>query len=198
MNKSRGRRRGSPDTRQAVLAAARRRFLADGYQAVTLRSIAAEAGVDVALISYFFGSKRGLFGATMALEANPALVLADALHGDLNGLPDRILRALIATWDDPERSAPIRVMIAAAVADPVVARILREVVETEMIARIAERIGGPDATARAAMAAIHTSGLLFARHILRLEPLASMSPDEIVARLAPAMRAVLRPQRRPA
>jgi AcrR family transcriptional regulator len=178
-----------------VLNVARRRFLADGYQAVTMRSIAAEAGVDVALVSYFFGSKRGLFGATMALEANPALVLADALPGDLNALPERILRALIATWDDPRRSAPMRVMIGGALADPGIARLLREVVEAEMIARIAERLGGPDATARAAAAAVQAIGLIFARYLLRAEPLASMPADELVARMVPAMRAALHPHR---
>lgn len=197
MNKSttRGRRRGSPDTRQVVLEVARGRFLASGYQAVTMRSIAAEAGVDVALISYFFGSKRGLFGATMALEANPALVLADALPGDLNALPERILRALITTWDEPRRSAPMRVMISGAVADAGVARLLREVIEAEMIARIAERIGGPDATARAALATVQAIGLIFERYLLRAEPLATMSSDELIARMAPAMRAALRPPR---
>jgi AcrR family transcriptional regulator len=197
MNNSepRGRRPGSPDTRQVVLDVARRRFLDNGYQAVTMRSIAAEAGVDVALISYFFGSKRGLFGATMALEANPALVLAEALAGDLNTLPERILRALITTWDDPRRSAPMRVMIAGAVADPGIARLLREVVETEMIARIAERLGGPDATARASVAAVQAIGLIFERYLLQAEPLASMPADELVARMTPAMRAALRPHR---
>ena len=160
-----------------------------------MRSIAADAGVDVALISYFFGSKRGLFGATMALEANPALVLAEALAGDLNTLPERILRALITTWDDPRRSAPMRVMIAGAVADPGIARLLREVVETEMIARIAERLGGPDATARASVAAVQAIGLIFERYLLEAEPLASMPADELVARMAPAMRAALRPHR---
>jgi len=160
-----------------------------------MRSIADEAGVDVALISYFFGSKRGLFGATMALEANPALVLADALPGDLNTLPERILRALITTWDDPLRSLPMRVMIAGAVADPGVARLLREVIEAEMIARIADRLGGPDATARAAVAAVQAFGLIFDRYLLRVEPLASMPADELVARMAPAMRAALSPHR---
>ena len=71
LNKSeRGRRAGSPDTRAHVLDVARRRFLAEGYQSVSLRSIAAEAGVDVALISYFYGSKRGLFAAVLALPGH--------------------------------------------------------------------------------------------------------------------------------
>lgn len=191
----RGRRAGNPDTRAAILAVARRRFLAEGYQAVTMRSIAAEAGVDAALISYFFGSKRGLFGAVMALSANPADILAGALRGDPNGLPERVLRALLTTWDDAGRAAPMRALLAGAAADPGSARLLREVVQGEMVARIAERIGGPEATARASVATVLTVGLIFERYVLRLEPIASMPVDELVGRLAPMLRAALRPVR---
>jgi AcrR family transcriptional regulator len=67
----RGRRSGNPDTRAEILAIACRRLVADGYYGVTMRAIAAEAGVDAALISYYFGSKKGLFGAALALSANP-------------------------------------------------------------------------------------------------------------------------------
>lgn len=192
----RGRRAGNPDTRAAVLEVARRRFLADGYQGVSMRSIAAEAGVDAALISYFFGSKRGLFGAVMTLGTNPADVLAQVLPGELNTLPERLLRALLDTWDDPHRSGQMRGLIAGASGDPGVARVLREVVQTEMAGRLAERIGGPDASTRAALSTIVLVGLIFDRYVLRLEPIASMDPDELIGRLAPVLRAALRPHRR--
>src|SRR3712207_1267814 len=96
----RGRRPGRPETRAQLLDIARRRFLEAGYQAVTLRSVAAEAGVDVALVSYFFGSKKGLFGAALALPANPPEVLVSALQGDPATLPERVLRVLLHVWDD--------------------------------------------------------------------------------------------------
>jgi AcrR family transcriptional regulator len=178
-----------------VLDVARRRFLADGYQGVTMRSVAAEAGVDAALISYFFGSKRGLFAAVMALSVNPADVLAHALPGDLNTMPERLIHALLTVWDDAERSAPMRAMIAGAAGDADVARLLREVVEGEMVGRLAERIRGADATTRAAVASVCLVGLIFDRYILMLEPIASMRSDELVTRLAPVLRAALRPRR---
>src|SRR4051812_47948375 len=139
MNKSgvRGRRPGRPETRAEVLEAARRRFLADGYQATTMRSIAADAGVDVALVSYFFGSKKGLFGAALALSANPPEILARALPGDPIRLPERVLRALIDVWEDPARAASLRLMLSGAITEPEVARLVREVFEQEMIGRIA-------------------------------------------------------------
>jgi AcrR family transcriptional regulator len=201
MNKpatGRGRRRGSPGTREAILAVARRRFLADGYGPVTMRSIAAEAGVDAALISYFFGSKKGLFGAVLGLVANPPEVLAGALPGDPATLPERVLRAMVAAWDDPERGAPLLMMVREAVRDPELARLVRDILEREMINRIAERLGGPDATARAGAFGTQLAGLIFARYVLVVEPVASMAPDELIRYLAPGLRAAVHgPPRRP-
>ncbi|NKZ06655.1 TetR/AcrR family transcriptional regulator [Actinomadura latina] len=201
MNKSgagsRGRRRGSPDTREAILTVARRRFLADGYGPVTMRSIAAEAGVDAALISYFFGSKKGLFGAVLGLVANPPEILAGALPGDPATLPERVLRALLTAWDDPAGGARLQLLVRAAVQEPELARLLRDLLEREIIGRIAEHIGGPGASARAGAFGVQLAGLIFTRYIIGVEPVASMTPDELIARLTPGLRAVLYPPPRP-
>jgi AcrR family transcriptional regulator len=193
MNKSRGRGRppGRSETRGDILEVARRRFLAEGYDGVSLRSIAAEAGVDVALISYHFGSKKGLFGAAMALAVNPAELLARELDGPLNSLPERIVRTVVAAWEDSESGGSLRAFMQAAVREPDVARLFREMLEREMITRIAERIGGADARRRASLAASQIAGLVMARYILGIEPLASMPVDELAQRMAPALRVAL-------
>jgi AcrR family transcriptional regulator len=188
---SRGRRPGQSQTRTEILGVARRRFLADGYDAVTLRSVAAEAGVDVALVSYFFGSKKGLFGAILELPANPPEVLMRAMRGDPATMPERALRALITTWDDPQRGRQLRVMVDAAVREPSLKRLLREVVSREMIDRIAEHIRGPHAQHRAAAFSTQLAGVVFARYVLELEPVTSMTADELVRHLTPGLRAVL-------
>ncbi len=170
---------------------ARGHFLARGYRAVSMRSVAADAGVDPALITYFFGSKQGLFGAAMALSANPAQVLAQALPGDLATLPERLVTALVTTWDDAERGGPLRAIVRAAVQEPSVGHLFREVVEREMIERIAERIGGPEASRHAALITLQLSGIIYSRYLLELEPIARMPLDELVRRLAPSMRTLL-------
>jgi AcrR family transcriptional regulator len=198
MNKTpngRGRRPGRSDSREVVLAAARRRFLADGYQAVTMRSIAADAGVDAALVSYFFGSKQALFGAAMQLEANPAELIDAALEGDVAGLPERLLRALLGVWDDPVRGAPLRALISGIGQEPAIARMMRELLEREMVAKIAQRIGGADAQLRAGLVATQLGGVVFTRYLLKLEPVASATADELVELLAPALSRVLRAPR---
>lgn len=187
----RGRRPGSPDTRAAILGVARRRFLAEGYQAVTLRSIAAEAGVDMALISYFFGSKRGLFGAAMALAVNPAEVIEHAIAGDPATLPQRLLRTLIAVWDSPESGPPLAAMLRNVVQDEGHAALVREVLHREIVERVAARLPGPHAQRRAAAFGVVVAGVITTRYLVRLEPMASMTPDEIVRHVGPSLRVAL-------
>ncbi|WP_329572059.1 TetR/AcrR family transcriptional regulator [Kitasatospora sp. NBC_01266] len=200
MNKpaSRGRRPGSPDTRGAILDIARRRFLAEGYHAVTLRSIAAEAGVDLALISYFFGSKKGLFGAALALAANPAEVLAEVLKGDRATFPQRALRSLLGVWEDPQAGPTLLAMLRRTAQEEAFAALVKEVVEREIVDRIAAWLGGAAARRRAAACCAQLAGVITTRYLLRLEPMASMTPDEIVRHLGPALhRALQEPGQRP-
>lgn len=58
-------RRDAVRTRERILEVARERFAAEGYSATTLRSITDEAGVNVALVSRYFTSKEGLFEACL-------------------------------------------------------------------------------------------------------------------------------------
>jgi TetR/AcrR family transcriptional regulator, repressor for neighboring sulfatase len=56
-------------TRQAILAAARELFAARGVDGVSVRQIAAAAGVNHALVHRYFGAKRDMVGAILASEA---------------------------------------------------------------------------------------------------------------------------------
>jgi AcrR family transcriptional regulator len=195
MNKapSRGRRAGSPDTGDQILAAARHRFLADGYQATTLRSIAADAGVDVALVSYYFGSKQRLFGAAMALPVNPIEVVVPLLAGDLDILAETMLRTLLTVWDDPTTGAPLQAMAQAAISDPDLNRAVREAVSREIVNRLAKRLGGPGSAHQAAAFSAQMAGVIIARYVIRLEPFASMSAEDVVRRLGPSLALTIAP-----
>jgi len=58
-----------PDLRQSILDAAEALFSRHGFFGVTVRQVAAEAGVDTALIHYYFGAKRELFDSVFARRA---------------------------------------------------------------------------------------------------------------------------------
>ena len=184
--------------RDAILDVARRRFLAEGYATVTLRSIATEAGVDVALISYHFGSKRGLFGACLALTANPTQVLAEVVADRGPDLPRRLLQALLTVWDDPQRRAPLRRMFEAVVGEPEFARLFREVVEREFFGVLADKLPGGHAAHRATAAISQLAGLIHLRYIVAAEPLASMPRSEVIRYFEPGLRAALQAAPAPA
>ncbi len=195
---ARGRRSGESNAKDLIRDAARRRFLADGYHDATMRSIAADAGVDVALVAYYFGSKRGLFTAAMSLKINPAELVHAALQAELHTLPTRMLRDMLTAWDDPSNRAPLLETMTAATSDPQLRQLAAEAVEREIVIPIAERIGGNDANRRAAAFCAQMSGILFSRYLLRIEPIASMAVDDIINALTPSLTATLWPTAHPA
>lgn len=190
----RGRRVGKPDTRTQILDVARRRFLEGGYQAVTLRSVAAEAGVDTALISYYFGAKRGLISEALALSANPADVIdRAAAEADPATFPQRALGGLLALWEEPESGAPLRALISGAAHDAALASLVKEMVDREIIDQVAARIGGASARKRAVAFCGQIAGLVVTRYILHLEPVCSMTRDEIIRLYTPLLHVALHP-----
>lgn len=75
-------------TRERILLAAEELFSKDGYSGVSLRQITGEAGVDLALIKYYFGSKEGLFAEVlsrrvdkMSLQRLEGLARIDIVEG---------------------------------------------------------------------------------------------------------------------
>ena len=106
---AKGRRPGNRDTRGEILTAARHTFAAKGFAGASVRGIAAEAGVDAALVHHYFDTKEQLFLATVDIP----IVLTDLVDhvtaSGLDGLGDRIIRTILGVWDSelqPSWSAP--------------------------------------------------------------------------------------------
>ena len=185
----RGRRPGPSKTRDAILAAARERFSEQGYDRVRMRDVAAEAGVDVALVNYHFGSKDGLFAAALEMPTPMAALMADVLEqGEIDDFAERFLRRVLEVWDDPQTGGALVALVRSAMSHPPAAEQLRAFVQAELLARVAGRLQGPDANARAALFGSQLIGLLLYRHVLHVEPVASMARGELVRRAAPALQ----------
>lgn len=60
---------GAGETRDAILNAAEDLFSKHGFYGVTIREVAREAGVDTALVHYYFGAKKELFDAVFIRRA---------------------------------------------------------------------------------------------------------------------------------
>jgi AcrR family transcriptional regulator len=194
VNKRRpGRRAGSSDTRAEILRAARARFTEVGYAAATMRAIATDAGVDAALISYFFGSKQQLFGEAFALRANPVQVIAGEVDAPIPELPGRLLSALITTWDDPQ-NRPALLTIASAGGEAKGFALTRGFVEEALARPVADRVqacGVEPEVARTAAAVLVTAlvGVIYARYVLEVDAVAQMSGADFVDAYTPVVRA---------
>ena len=185
----RGRRPGLSTTRDAIRAAARERFAEQGYDRVRMRDVAADAGVDVALVTYHFGSKDGLFAAALEMPTPMAALMADVLEqGGLEDFGERFLRRVLEVWDDERTGGALVALVRSAMSHPPAADALRAFVQAELLGRIAARLDGSDADKRAALFGSQLIGLLLYRHVLHVEPVASMPAAELVRRAGPALQ----------
>ena len=182
-SRPRGRRPGGSDTREAILAAARERFAAVGYDRTRIRDVAGDAGVDAALVHYFFKSKDGLFVAAMELPFRPADVIAPVLAEGVDGLGERMVRRMLTVWD--ENRPALLALVNSASSHPGAALALREFVLTEIVGRLAATLGDE---LRATLVASQVVGLIAVRYVARVEPLASMDHDQVVALVAPTLQ----------
>ena len=182
-----GRPADGGDRRTAILSAAREQFAATGYEAASVRGIARQAGVDPALVHHYFGTKEQVFVAAMQLPFQPGELLPEVLAGDPDGLGERLVRLFLGAWDSPELRAPMLGMLRSAMTGEQGAAMLREFVGAALIGRVAEAVGPVDAL-RVQAAAAQMVGVVILRHVIRLEPLASASVDDVVALIAPAVQ----------
>lgn len=191
------RRRGRPrggasDARERILAAAAAEFGAHGYDAATMRTIAERAGVDAALLHHYFGTKSALFAATVDVPLDPAQLLPGALDGDLADAGRRLARLVVSTWDAPAFRPRGVALVRAVIGSRRTSSMLVGFVSREIVHRIGARLGaGPDADRRASLVASQIVGLIVARYVVELEPLASASADQVVADLGPTLQRYL-------
>ena len=184
---TRGRRPGPSNTREEILVAARQLFAQRGYQATTMRAIAAEAGVNAALVHHYFGSKEQLLVAAMNLPLNPAAAIRELRDaGPRDQLGERLVRFFVRTWRDPETGQPLQALLRASASSDAGAATMREFVENVMLARLSMLLGIP--RLRLAGGFAQLVGFALAGTVIGIEPLASASEDELVALLAPSIQ----------
>ena len=158
-----------------------------------MRGVAADAGVDAALVSYFFGGKEGLFSAAMALPITPADVLGEVIAEGADGLGERLVRRFLAVWDDEANRTPLLGLIRSAAGHEPSATALREFVRAELMGRLVPLLEGPDRELRATLVGSQIVGLLIERYVLGLEPLASASHDAVAAWVGPTLQRYVQP-----
>ena len=186
-----GRRPGDSGTREGILRAARRQFSELGYDRTSMRSIAIEAGVDPTLVSHFHGSKQQLFVTVVELPFEPGVVLPQLLSGDRATVGLRLAGFILGVLESDEGRQRITGLVRAAASEPEAARLVRELVTRELFGPIAASLGTDDARLRASYVGSQIVGLVMARYVVAVEPLASSPPDEVVRAIAPVLQRYL-------
>ncbi|MGP3937933.1 helix-turn-helix domain-containing protein [Nonomuraea sp. KM88] len=172
------RRRDAAATRQALLEAARQRFARDSYEAVSVRDIAADVDVNVALVYRYFGSKGGLFAVAAADSA-----MFGQLDVPAEELPDRMaelcasgaagslgLDDLLTVWrligESPDQEGPPEKV--------------RDYAENTVVGPFATVAAGDDPRLRAELAAALLAGIRVLRWASPQGRLASAPPEQVV------------------
>jgi AcrR family transcriptional regulator len=181
-----GRWRTGQQSRQRILDAARDRFMHDGYEQATVRRIAADAGVDVAMVYYFFGNKEGLFSASVLTgPEHPLHQLATLLDEGTEHIGPRLVRRMFERWDRADAFEPLLTLFRSAAIQPLARNVLHDTLAGPIAERVAAEFGVPDAELRVELLTAHLAGLAFARYQLKIEPIASTDVDALVAWVGP-------------
>lgn len=183
-----GRRPGDSGTRDRILETARRQFGELGYDRTTVRGIAAEAGVDPALVAHFFGSKQRLFASAVELPFDPEVVLPKLLGGDPATMGARLARFVLELQEAEDTRWRMVGVLRAAASEPEAARIVRERIIAAIFAPMVASLDVADAPLRASLVSAQVVGLLMARHVVGVEPLASIDLETIVSAVGPALQ----------
>jgi AcrR family transcriptional regulator len=187
---SRGRRPGAPDTRAEILTSARTLFAARGFGSTSVRAVAADAGVDPSLVHHYFGTKDDLFVAALEIPVDPRELLATVVEQGQDGAAERMLRIFLGVWDDPEHRLPL-IGLFRSLLEPAGERLLREGFLPVVLIPVGERLGVDHPEVRMPVVASQVLGLILVRYVVALEPVASMSADQVVATYAPVLQRYL-------
>ncbi|KRC65907.1 hypothetical protein ASE12_14740 [Aeromicrobium sp. Root236] len=183
------------DRRAAILDAARAKFAAQGFSGTSMRAIARDAGVDVSLISHYFGDKAGLLVATMELPVNPVEKIALVIEDGPDGMAERLLQTFLEAWD-PHRdifSSMYRTTLGTDDSQAPMLQLAREV----LISSLLGVLEGDDRELRASLVAGQLIGMATLRYVIRMPPLADASIDDVVRLYGPAMQVLIGTSTRP-
>jgi AcrR family transcriptional regulator len=178
--------RRSDATKAAILTAAREHFAAKGYQAATIRAIAANARIDPAMVIRYFGNKQNLFAAAAEF---------DLRLPDLSAVPKAAVGAALvehffSRWEGDETL--LALLRTGVTNEPAAAR-LRSIFATQLVSVVARLSGESRARAevRAGLIATQMLGVALCRYVLKLPPVVRISRAALVRWLGPTIQRYL-------
>lgn len=186
-----GRPPGASDTRDRILAVARDLFARNGFDNTSIRSIAAGAGVDGALVHHYFGTKTQLFAAAIHIPIDPMTVIGPLREVPVDQIGHVLPSLLLPLWDSEMGKGFIATLRSLLAGSDVA--MVRSFLQDVIIAEVGRRVDDPPGTGRIRVQFVASQlvGVVMARYILELEPFKSLPVDQIVETIAPNLQRYL-------
>ncbi|OBH82604.1 TetR family transcriptional regulator [Mycobacterium scrofulaceum] len=173
-------RRSSDETKAVILAAARERFGAVGFQGATIRAIAADAGIDPAMVMRYYGSKDKLFAAAAEFD----LRFPDFTTIDRAQVGRSLVRHFLERWEGDEA---LVILLRSSTTNGEAAQRMHQIFGAQIRPLVDAFVPPPESGLRAGLIATQILGMALCRFVLRLPPVVQMSRDEIVDWLGPTI-----------
>ncbi|NTY58772.1 TetR family transcriptional regulator [Mycolicibacterium sphagni] len=171
-----------------ILDAARGEFAQHGSAGTTIRAVARAADVDPALVYHYFSSKDGLLDAATNPPQRWLENVARTWMTPVALLGEALLRLMLSAWSDDEIGPILRAVLQTAAHEATTREKLRRIVESQLIGASQLGVDDDDRRKRSGLISSQIMGLAMMRYIWAIEPVASMSEDEIVAAIAPNLQ----------
>jgi AcrR family transcriptional regulator len=156
-----------------------------------MRSVAAAAGVDSALVHHYFGTKEKLFAAAVHIPIDPMDVIGPLRDVPVEELGHKLPSMLLPLWDS-EIGAGFIAALRSIVAGSEV-NLFRTFIQDVIAVEVGSRVDSPPGSGivRIQFVASQLVGVVMARYILELEPFASLPPQQIADTIAPNLQRYL-------
>jgi AcrR family transcriptional regulator len=174
-----------------ILAEARASFAEHGYAGTTVRAVARAADVDPALVYHYYGSKENLLDAATTPPQTFLDQIVTAWQTPPAELGEQLVRQMLQNWQNPEHETILRAIMQIAGNEAVTREKLHRLIERSMMGPSAQALGADERALRSGLIATQLMGLAFVRFIWKIEPLASLDEDGIVAAIAPTIQRYL-------
>ncbi|MCV7409808.1 TetR family transcriptional regulator [Mycobacterium florentinum] len=171
-----------------ITAAARNEFAQHGWAGTTIRAVARGADVDPALVYHYFGSKEGLLDAATNPPQKFLDNVAKVWTTSVDQLGAALISALLDAWADDEVAPTLRAILQTAAHEPATREKLRRIVEGSLMGVSHLGVDERDRLIRSGLVSSQMLGFALMRYVWKIEPVASMTDDEVIAAVAPNLQ----------
>lgn len=186
-----GRPAGPSDRRERILTSARELFARNGIDKTSIRAIAADAGVDAALVHHYFGTKTQLFASAIHIPIDPMTVIGRLKEVPVEQIGHTLPSILLPLWDSEIGKGFVATLRSILAGNDV--SLVRSFLQDIIIGEIGPRVDNPPGSSRVRIQFVASQlvGVAMARYILELEPFATLPADQIAETIAPTLQRYL-------